>query len=227
MIAQLRGRIAEKHPNRVIVDVGGVGYDVIVPLSTMYAIGEPGARVELRIHTHVREDALQLYGFATGLEQTLFEKLIAVSGIGLLAPGDTGQLNDGGPSAARTALAYAKGKDEMYVFQGGSYTPDQIQDLFRGLGSDTEILLDGGSLLVRHRATATAREKAARRDRGRATGSRARWSPPRSLRDRPCRSSQPGRDPSVHRVAAALRSSGRNRRSLVPPPVVAAVRRRF
>ncbi len=71
-------------------------------------------------------------------------RFVAVAGIGLLAPGDTGQLNDGGPSAARTALAYAKEKDEMYVFQGGSYTPDQIQDLFRGLGSDTAILLDGG-----------------------------------------------------------------------------------
>lgn len=71
-------------------------------------------------------------------------RFVAVAGIGLLAPGDTGQLDDGGPSAARTALAYAKQKDEMYVFQGGSYTPDQIQDLFRGLGSDTAILLDGG-----------------------------------------------------------------------------------
>lgn len=71
-------------------------------------------------------------------------RFVAVAGIGLLSPGDTGQLNDGGPSAARTALAYAKQKDEMYVFQGGSYTPDQIQDLFRGLGSDTAILLDGG-----------------------------------------------------------------------------------
>jgi hypothetical protein len=71
-------------------------------------------------------------------------RFVAVAGIGLLSPGDTGQLNDGGPSAARTALAYAKGKDEMYVFQGGSYTPDQIQDLFRGLGSDTAVLLDGG-----------------------------------------------------------------------------------
>lgn len=59
-------------------------------------------------------------------------------------PGNTGQLHDGGPSAARTALAYAKQKDEMYIFQGGNYTPDNIQDLFRGLGSDTAILLDGG-----------------------------------------------------------------------------------
>jgi len=82
VIAHLAGALREKHLQRLIVDVGGVGYEVIVPLSTMYAIGEPGARVELRIHTHVREDALQLYGFATGLEQTLFEKLIAISGIG-------------------------------------------------------------------------------------------------------------------------------------------------
>jgi hypothetical protein len=82
-------------------------------------------------------------------------RFVAVAGIGLLAPGDTGQLNDGGPSAARTALAYAKGKDEMYVFQGGSYTPDQIQDLFRGLGSDTAVLLDGGgsSAIVLRRDT--------------------------------------------------------------------------
>ena len=82
-------------------------------------------------------------------------RFVAVSGLGLLAPGDTGQMNDGGPSAARTALAYAKGKDEMYVFQGGSYTPDQIQDLFRGLGSDTAILLDGGgsSAIVLRRDT--------------------------------------------------------------------------
>ncbi|MCT7658937.1 phosphodiester glycosidase family protein [Mycobacterium deserti] len=71
-------------------------------------------------------------------------RFVAVAGIGLLAPGDTGQLNDGGPSAARTAIAYAKSKDEMYVFQGGSYTPDQMQDLFRGLGSDAAVLLDGG-----------------------------------------------------------------------------------
>lgn len=71
-------------------------------------------------------------------------RFVAVAGLGLLAPGDTGQMNDGGPSAARTALAYSRARDEMYVFQGGSYTPDQIQDLFRGLGSDTAILLDGG-----------------------------------------------------------------------------------
>lgn len=82
MIAHLAGTLLEKQLQKLIVDVGGVGYDVTVPLSTTYAIGEPGARVVLRIHTHVREDALQLYGFATALEQSLFERLISVSGIG-------------------------------------------------------------------------------------------------------------------------------------------------
>ena len=82
MIAQLRGRILEKHPNRVIVDVNGVGYDVFVPLSTFYVVGDVGGDVTLRTHTHVRDDALLLYGFATLLEQELFERLIGVSGIG-------------------------------------------------------------------------------------------------------------------------------------------------
>ena len=82
MIAYLRGRIFEKHPNRIIVDVGGIGYDVAVPLSTFYGLGEQGSEIALRVHTHVREDALSLYGFATRLEQELFERLISVSGIG-------------------------------------------------------------------------------------------------------------------------------------------------
>jgi len=82
MIARLSGKVLEKHPNRVIVDVGGVGYDVQVPLSTFYGCGDAGAAIVLRIHTHVREDQLALYGFATELELTMFEKLIAVSGIG-------------------------------------------------------------------------------------------------------------------------------------------------
>ena len=82
MIAHLRGRVLEKHPNRIVVDVNGVGYDVAVPLSTFYGLGEPGTDVALRVHTHVREDALALYGFASALEQDLFERLISVSGIG-------------------------------------------------------------------------------------------------------------------------------------------------
>jgi Holliday junction DNA helicase RuvA len=82
LIAHLRGRLSDKHPNRVVIDVSGVGYDVSVPLSTFYGLGELGSDIALRIHTHVREDALQLYGFATPLEQELFERLIGVSGIG-------------------------------------------------------------------------------------------------------------------------------------------------
>ena len=82
MIAHLRGTILEKHPNRVVVDVNGVGYDVAVPLSTFYVVGEPGTEVSLRVHTHVREDAIALFGFATVLELELFLRLIGISGIG-------------------------------------------------------------------------------------------------------------------------------------------------
>jgi Holliday junction DNA helicase RuvA len=82
VIAHLRGKISEKHPNRIVLDVNGVGYEVFVPLSTFYGLGDSGADIALRIHTHVREDALMLYGFATFLEQELFERLIGVSGIG-------------------------------------------------------------------------------------------------------------------------------------------------
>ncbi len=82
MIAHLTGRLFEKHPNRIIVDVNGVGYDVAVPLSTFYGLGEQGASIALRVHTHVREDQIALFGFATRLEQDLFERLIGVSGIG-------------------------------------------------------------------------------------------------------------------------------------------------
>ena len=82
MIALLHGILLEKHPNQAIVDAGGVGYDVVIPVSTFTHLPDPGAEVRLRIHTHVREDALALYGFLTQEEKTLFEKLIGVSGIG-------------------------------------------------------------------------------------------------------------------------------------------------
>ncbi len=82
MIAFLRGKLLEKHPNQVIVEAGGVGYDVVIPISTFSTLPDPGAEVALRIHTHVREDALALFGFLTTEEKALFEKLISVSGIG-------------------------------------------------------------------------------------------------------------------------------------------------
>ena len=82
MIALLRGVLLEKHPNQAIVEAGGVGYDVTIPVSTFTHLPDPGAEVRLRVHTHVREDVLALYGFLTQDEKALFEKLIGVSGIG-------------------------------------------------------------------------------------------------------------------------------------------------
>src|SRR5262249_17322142 len=82
VIARLRGRLSEKQPNRVVVDVNGVGYDVAVPLSTFYGLGDAGSEIELRIYTHVRGDAPALYGFATRLGQGPFRRMIGVSGIG-------------------------------------------------------------------------------------------------------------------------------------------------
>jgi Holliday junction DNA helicase RuvA len=82
MIASLRGILLEKHPNQLIVDVQGVGYDVTIPVSTFSLLPEAGREVTLRIHTHVREDALSLFGFLTTNEKFLFEKLTGVSGIG-------------------------------------------------------------------------------------------------------------------------------------------------
>jgi Holliday junction DNA helicase RuvA len=82
VIAQLRGRILDRQPNRIVVDVNGVGYEVAVPLSTFYGLGDAGTEIALRIRTYVREDTLALYGFATRLEHELFDRLIGVSGIG-------------------------------------------------------------------------------------------------------------------------------------------------
>jgi len=82
MIGHLRGRVLEKRPNQVILDVQGVGYDVSIPVSTYYLLPDPPAEAQLHIHTHVREDSLALYGFLTLSEKKMFEKLLSVSGIG-------------------------------------------------------------------------------------------------------------------------------------------------
>ena len=82
MIAFLRGHVIDKQPNRITVDVNGVGYEVHVPLSTFYEVGDQGTEISLRVYTHVREDTLQLYGFLTDLERQVFERLIGISGIG-------------------------------------------------------------------------------------------------------------------------------------------------
>lgn len=82
MIAHLSGTLLSKQATSVILDVGGVGYEITIPVSTFYDLEDPGATVQLRIYTHVREDALQLYGFKTARERELFMRLISVSGIG-------------------------------------------------------------------------------------------------------------------------------------------------
>jgi Holliday junction DNA helicase RuvA len=82
MIGQLRGRLTDKRPNQVLVDVGGVGYIAQVPLSTYAALGELHTEVTLLIHTHVREDTLSLYGFLSSREKHLFEMLLSASGVG-------------------------------------------------------------------------------------------------------------------------------------------------
>src|SRR6266403_2694006 len=82
MIAHLSGTLLSKQPNSVILDVAGVGYEVTIPISTFYDLEDAGSNVQLRIYTHVREDALQLYGFKTARELELFLRFISVSGIG-------------------------------------------------------------------------------------------------------------------------------------------------
>ena len=82
MIGYLRGSLLEKSPNEIIIEAGGVGYEVTIPISTFTALPQNSASVALRVYTHVREDAIVLFGFATAEEKNVFERLISVSGIG-------------------------------------------------------------------------------------------------------------------------------------------------
>src|SRR5947207_4392331 len=82
MIAHLSGTLLSKQPTAAIIDVGGVGYDLAIPLSTFYELAEAGSPVQLRIYTHVSQDAIRLYGFKTTRERELFLQLISVSGVG-------------------------------------------------------------------------------------------------------------------------------------------------
>jgi Holliday junction DNA helicase RuvA len=106
MIAHLRGTLLEKHPNQVTVDVGGVGYDVTIPVSAYTSLPDAGAEVRLHIHTHVREDALVLFGFVSKADRALFDKLITVSGVG--------------PKLAITALGGLTAPDLAAAIRAGS-----------------------------------------------------------------------------------------------------------
>lgn len=120
MIAHLRGTILEKHPNQVIVEAAGVGYDVTIPVSAYSSLPEVGSEVRLHIHTHVREDAFQLFGFVSATDKALFEKLITVSGIG--------------PKLAITALGGLTGADLVNAIRTGA-----VEQLVRipGVGKKT------------------------------------------------------------------------------------------
>lgn len=104
MIALLSGKIAHKSPDHIIIDVNGVGYRVLIPFSTYYELPEDGGAVSLHIHTSVREDAIQLYGFRTRLEKSFFQLLISVSGVGPKLARDI--LSNIQPSALAQALCH-------------------------------------------------------------------------------------------------------------------------
>lgn len=120
MIAHLRGTLLEKHPNQVIIDVHGVGYEVTIPVSAYSSLPEKGQPVQLHIYTQVREDILALFGFLSPGDKTLFEKLISVSGIG--------------PKLAITALSGLTTADLVAAIRSGS-----LEQLVRipGVGKKT------------------------------------------------------------------------------------------
>jgi Holliday junction DNA helicase RuvA len=120
MISYLRGTLLEKHPNQIVVDVNGVGYELTIPVSTFSSLPDSGSEVRLRVHTHVREDVLALFGFATQAEKAVFEKLIGVTGIG--------------PKLAVTVLSGLDAKELVAAIRGG-----QLEALVRipGVGKKT------------------------------------------------------------------------------------------
>ena len=152
MIAHLRGTVLEKHPNQVIVDAHGVGYDVTIPVSTYSTLPDAGEPVTLRIYTHVREDIIALFGFAKPEEKVLFEKLIGVSGIG--------------PKLAITVLSGLAAADLVQYIRSGA-----VEKLVRipGIGKKTAermVLelrdkLDGVTLAEKSSAAAAASTPAA------------------------------------------------------------------
>jgi Holliday junction DNA helicase RuvA len=120
MISHLHGTVLEKHPNQIVIDVHGVGYEVTIPVSAYSSLPEQGAPVHLHIYQHVREDILALYGFITKGDKALFERLISVSGIG--------------PRLAITALSGLTTEDLAAAIRSGA-----VEQLVRipGVGKKT------------------------------------------------------------------------------------------
>jgi len=177
VIAHLAGTLLDKQVQRLVIDVAGVGYDVQVPLSTFYGIGEAGSRVALRVHTHVREDAIQLFGFSTPLELALFERLIGISGIGPkvalavlsgLEPPDLVRAIRGGDLARLTSIpGVGKKTAERIVIELRDRLPETAADTTAPAPGDEDVrndLLSALANLGYQRATA---EKAITRVLGR------------------------------------------------------------
>ena len=138
MIGLLRGRLASRGPTRLLVECGGVGYEVQIPLSTFAALPESGAEVTLLIHTHVRDDMLALFGFATETEKRLFERLIEISGIGPklactvlsgLPPAELiGAVRDGEAARLRVVPGIGRKTSERIVLE--------LKDRLTGIGGE-------------------------------------------------------------------------------------------
>ena len=164
MIGHLSGKLIFKQPSQIVVEAGGVGYEVTIPLSTFYEVGEIGTELALFVHTHVREDALQLFGFRTRTEKDLFLKLTSVSGVGpklaitilsgmpvgeliqVISAGDAGRLTAipgvGRKTAERVAMEL---RDKL---KGIAQAADAVASYGAAASSDAGIVDDAVSALV-------------------------------------------------------------------------------
>ena len=164
MIGHLSGKLIFRQPSQIVVEAGGVGYEVTIPLSTFYEIGEVGTELALFIHTHVREDALQLFGFRTRTEKDLFLKLTSISGVGpklaitilsgmpvgeliqVISAGDAGRLTAipgvGRKTAERVAMEL---RDKL---KGIAPAADAVASYGAAAPSDAGIVDDAVSALV-------------------------------------------------------------------------------
>ncbi|HKF55504.1 MAG TPA: Holliday junction branch migration protein RuvA [Blastocatellia bacterium] len=164
MIGHLSGKLIFKQPSQIVVEAGGVGYEVTIPLSTFYEVGEIGTELALFVHTHVREDVLQLFGFRTRTEKDLFLKLTSVSGVGpklaitilsgmpvgeliqVISAGDLGRLTAipgvGRKTAERVAMEL---RDKL---KGIAQAADAVASYGAAVSSDAGIVDDAVSALV-------------------------------------------------------------------------------
>ena len=164
MIGHLSGKLIFKQPSQIVVETGGVGYEVTIPLSTFYEVGEIGTELALFVHTHVREDALQLFGFRTRTEKDLFLKLTSISGVGpklaitilsgmpvgeliqVISAGDAGRLTAipgvGRKTAERVAMEL---RDKL---KGIAPAADAVASYGAAAPSDAGIVDDAVSALV-------------------------------------------------------------------------------